>query len=114
MRHFRSVLTEHEKPTHASKGDAHSVLGQILPILTRLKKQHIEYHAIIDAAELADDTFGPKAEFLRQILGGKEREVDTIAAAARNLVKANTQWDEQMKELRTHVERHEANGTHAG
>lgn len=109
------LFAEHAAPQHASKQATYEQLTPVFTVVAALKKQMIEYKALLMAEQLSvqDGSLDGKFEHIHQTLSAIEREVDATGVAVRAVVTAMSQLDRYMAETKADIERLAA-GKHLG
>lgn len=110
---LEDIFAEHDAPKHAGREKVMGCAKPLLAIASDVQRQIAEDRALLDAAESSPDLpdeFRGKIEMMHQTLSVKECALAGWQAAARELTRAEAQWDRYMAEARTDVARRIAAG----
>lgn len=108
---LRAVFAEHASPKHCSKRQVHDGLRPVAGLVADMKKQMIEYRAVLDESTLADDSLAGKAEHIHQTIEAADREIGNLERAQRNVAKIFTQLDVYLNEQHQAIADRLAGGT---
>lgn len=103
--HVTRLFAEHDTPAHASRDSVHEILKAMSRLGADIRKQTIEYRALVDAIDLHNPPplIVGELERLHQTLGAMDLETTAIAQSGRRLSQLHVQFDRYMTEIKASV-----------